>query len=103
MPHSITAVAPADLTLKHAARNDIPAMTGIAPRTRIDTEVNRRDTFRKHKIKVAADAKHHAQQAKFKVGDQILCKNLKKRNKLSPVWESIPNTAIKVYSSSVKI
>ena len=30
MPHSITGVAPADLMFKHAARNDIPAMTGIA-------------------------------------------------------------------------
>ena len=84
-PHSITGVAPADLMFKHAARNDIPSMTVIAPRTRIDTEVNIRDTFRKHKIKVTADAKHNAQQAKFKVGDQVLCKNLKKRNKLSPV------------------
>ena len=88
---------------KHAARNDIAGMIVIAPRTRIDTEVYKRDTFRKHKIKVATDAKHHAQQAKFKVGDQVLCKNLKKRNKLSPVWESIPCTAIKVYPGSVKI
>ena len=102
-PHSITGVAPGDRMFKHAARNDIPSMTVIAPRTRIDTEVNRRDTFRKHKIKVTADAKHNAQQAKFKVGDQVLCKNLKKRNKLSPVWESTPYTAIKVYPSSVKI
>ena len=81
MAHSVTGVAPADLMFKHAARNDIPAMTVIAPRTRIDTEVNKRDTFHVHRIKVAADAKHHAQQAKFKVGDQVLCKNLKKRNK----------------------
>ena len=102
-PHSITGVAPADLMFKHAARNDIPSMTLIAPRTRIDTEVNKRDTFCKHKIKVAAGAKYHAQHTKFKVGDQVLCKNLKKRNKLSPVWKSIPYTAIKVYPSSVKI
>ena len=103
MPHSITGVATADLMFKHAAKNDIPAMTVIAPRTRIDTEVNKRDTFHKHKIKVAADAKHHAQQAKFKAGDQVLCKTLKKRNKLSPVRDSIPYTAINVYPSSVKI
>ena len=88
---------------KHPARNDIPAIAVIAPRTRIDTKVNKKDTFRKHKIKAAADAKHHPQQAKFKVGDQVLCENLKKKIKLSPAWESIPYPAIKVYPSSVKI
>ena len=45
-PHSITGVAPANLMFKHAAINDIPAMTFIVHRTRIDTEVNKRDTFR---------------------------------------------------------
>ena len=97
-PHCITGVSPASLMFNHQMRNDIPSFDTTCE-TKLDCQVNKQDA----KIKAYADKRRHARTVHLEEGDEVLVKNLHKRNKLSTHYESKPYKVIKVYPSSCKI
>ena len=96
-PHCITGVSPASLMFNHQMRNDIPSFDTTCE-TKLDCQVNKQDA----KIKAYADKRRHARIVHL-LGEEVLIKNLHKRNKLSTHYESKPYKVIKVYPSSCKI
>ena len=97
-PHCITGVSLASLMFNHQMRNDIPFFDTICE-TKLDCQVNKHDAERMSKIKAYADKRRHAKTVHLEEEDEVLVKNLHKRNKLSTHYESKPYKVIKVYPS----
>ena len=103
-PHTATGVSPADMFLKHQARNDLPSLQTSSTH-QDETKAEQKDKLYKSKIKQHADQHRHARQppSTFTTGDTVLTKNLRRTDKTQPFYESEPVTITQVYPKSVKI
>ena len=87
---------------EHQMRNDIPSFDTTCE-IKLDLQVNKQDAEPKSTIKAYANKCQRAKTVHLEVGDEVLVKNLHKRNKLSTHYECKPFKAINVYPSSCKI
>jgi len=83
-PHTTTSQAPAHLLFNGRKYNTkLPDAETEAPLTR-EAKVRHMDHQRKQTAKLRADAKHHLCRDRLKIGDKVLCRQLKKNKVTTP-------------------
>lgn len=83
-PHTTTGVSPAKMMFGREIRTKVPSVElGFQP----SLNVAERDALMKEKGKVYGDRKRQAVDRKIEIGDTVLVKDSKPKNKLSPAFE----------------
>ncbi|KAK0135266.1 hypothetical protein N1851_028900 [Merluccius polli] len=93
-PHCTTGRSPAELMFQRPMNTKIPSACRITIPT--DSEVRKRDTEAKSKMKACSDNRRHATPSNIVPGDTVLCRQ-PKQNKLTPPYrkEPLPVTSVK--------
>lgn len=86
-PHSVTNETPAKLMFGRCLKDKIP---DISTEKEQLNNIKNTDSKRKEKGKVYGDRRRRAKQIEIDVGDHVVVKNLVKRNKLTPNFDSQP-------------
>jgi hypothetical protein len=74
-----------------ASQTRLPQVTPPTKETATEHEARRNDNRAKTNMKRYADARKHATPCDLKVGDTVLVKNEKRRNKLAPFYSVEPH------------
>ena len=86
IPHTITAIAHADILFQYKIPNGIPSSEKVKP-TKQDKTVISRDALVKNIIQEKTDISRNTRYNPIKEGDYVLVKNIKCNNKLQSVWD----------------
>lgn len=86
-PHSVTNETPAKLMFGRSLKDKIPE---IPSNTKVDKNMRDTDNTKKEKGRVYGDRRRHAKHIEIDVGDHVIVKNIVKRNKLTPNFDSQP-------------
>ncbi len=97
-PHATTGECPATVFFGRNIKNDIPEYKDSNERQ--CTELDRKDSENKKKMKQYADSKRNSKDSEIQENDSVLVKNLWKNDKLSPNWLNEKFKVVKVYRKS---
>jgi hypothetical protein len=90
-PHPSIGFSPYHLMFGRASQTRLPQVTPPTKETATEHEARRNDNRAKTNMKRYADARKHATPCDLKVGDTVLVKNEKRRNKLAPFYSVEPH------------
>lgn len=99
-PHSVTAVAPAQLMFGRRFRDLVPH---LQDETVDDGEMRDRDRIMKFQAKENWDKRMKAKDSSIAIGDEVLMKNMVKNNKLAPKFLGTPAKVTDRYENSLTL
>lgn len=101
-PHSTTGKTPSELFFRRQFRDKIPSL--LIPSQFInDDEMKDKDKIEKEKGKQYSDRKRGARESDIQIGDKVYVKNMVKRNKLTPNYDSTPHIVVSKNSGDVQV
>ena len=98
-PHPATGKSPAEMLFGRMIRSKLPELSSFK---KDDLAERDRDSEKKQQEKFYGDKRRNAQPSNLKVGDKVLLKQ-KKKDKLTPTFESTPYTVMAKYGNQLTI
>eukprot|EP00111_Clytia_hemisphaerica_P010127 TCONS_00029605-protein len=99
-PHPATGASPSSLMYKHTPRSHLPTLTKPVLQNQ---HVIQKDAAYKSQTKLYTDKKRRAHHHNLQPGQLVLCKNLRRRSKSQPYYETTPYEIVRVHHSGITI